>query len=443
MELFNALHLARNRPTPQKEVRIMKPLPATIACIIAVNTAIPVVLADAPSAFGSGFDVQDFYRPFTPDEITPANQQMWPYYKHVSAHWNEFAQHGTAAIGPSRVPANLKVAEDRLDLNTEYEDGQSYIDSMINTQCKGFVVMKNNVILAEHYDNGFNVGDINLLQSAAKSFAGVITHKLIDEGLLDPEATVSKYLEDFEGTSVGSATVQQVLDMLSGLPTLLDFHTPGAPGQLFEVEQGLQKGEPKGHGKMIKATKANVTPGEAWQYSDMNTDTLALLAEEVSGKKYPELLTELFGDFGANHGGSIAKTSDGTYAPSYGISISARDYALFHQWIAQGKAPESYYASVTDPSKTKFGENELSSATFPGVQYGSQSYYISDAKVIYSSGSYGQSGYSDLEAGVAVVFLSDWAVNWEVAKGNENRGRAIAIINHLRLESSPNYLRGH
>lgn len=30
--------------------------------------------AEEPSAFGSGFDVQDFYKPFTLDEITPQKQ---------------------------------------------------------------------------------------------------------------------------------------------------------------------------------------------------------------------------------------------------------------------------------------------------------------------------------------------------------------------------------
>ena len=413
-----------------------------IAITIVSIVTCPAVHAESPSAFGSGFDVQDFYRPFTLEEITPANQQKWPYYKHTSAHWDEYALHGTVKISPSKKPAKLEVAKNRLNLNTEYKEGKSFIDSMVDTQCKGFVVMKDNVILAEYYDNGFNVADANLLQSAAKSFTGIVTHKLIDEGLLDPEAKVSKYLEDFKGTSVGSATVQQVLDMLSGMPTLLDFHTPGAIGQLFEVEQGLQPGKPKGHRNMIKTTKADKKPEEAWQYSDMNTDTLALLSEKVSGKKFSELLTELFDDFGANYAGSIAKTSDGTFSPSYGISISARDYALFHQWIAQGKAPKSYYASVTDPSKTKFGENKLSAETFPGVQYGSQSYYIAANEVIYSSGSYGQQGYSDLRTGVVVVFLSDWAVNWEVDKGNDNRARAIAIINHLRFQSNPNYLSG-
>ena len=54
--------------------------------------------------------------------------------------------------------------------------------------------MKNNKILAEFYDNGFKVDDINMLQSAAKTFAGVITGRLVDQGLLDPKAKVHDYL---------------------------------------------------------------------------------------------------------------------------------------------------------------------------------------------------------------------------------------------------------
>jgi len=397
--------------------------------------------AEEPSAFGSGFDVQDFYKPFTLDEITPQNQQKWPYYKYVSAHWDEFALHGTAEIRPSKNPAELKLAQDRLDLNTEYQDGKSFLDSLVDTQVKGFVVLKDNVILAEFYDNGFNVTDRNLLQSASKTYAAILVHQLVDAGKIELQDKVESILPDFKGTSMGAATVQQVLDHTSGMPQLLDFHTPGALGQLWEIEIGLQNGNPQGHKALIKETKANKNPGEAWQYSDMNTDTLGLLAEKASGKKLPELLSNLYETIGANHEGLIALSSDGTYSPCYGISTSTRDYALFHQWIAQGKAPKSYYASVTDVEKSKFSKtNPLANSTFPGVEYGSQSYYIEKNDVIYSSGSYGQQGYSDLKTGLSIVFLSDWAVNWEVAKGNANRARAIAIINHLRVESSPNYL---
>ena len=170
----------------------------------------------------------------------------------------------------------------------------------------------------------------------------------------------------------------------------------------------------------------------------MNTDTLALVAEKISAKKIPELLSDLYATIGASYVGSIAKSSDGSYSPSYGISTSARDYALFHQWIAQGKAPKSFYTSVMDIKKSKMSKTSpLAKSTFPGVEYGSQSYYIAEDDLIYSSGSYGQQGYSDLKTGIAVIFQSDWAVNWEVDKGNIGRKRATAIINYLRSKSSP------
>jgi CubicO group peptidase (beta-lactamase class C family) len=413
-----------------------------IAALGALFLSSPATHADEPSAFGSGFDVQEFYRGFTLDEITPQNQQKWPYYRYVSAHWDKYAGHEVAAIKASS-PAKLTVAgeDERLDLNTEHEDDRSFIESMNSTQVKGFVVMKDNRILAEFYDNGFNVTDTNLLQSAAKTYAAILVHQLIDAGRISLDANVESILPGFKGSSMGAATVQQVLDHTSGMPQLLDFHTPGALGQLWELEIGLQGGKTKGHNTIITETKANKTPGEAWQYCDMNTDTLSLIAEKVTGRKLPELLSDLFATIGAHHDGSIALTSDGTCSPCYGISTSARDYALFHQWIAQGNAPKSYYASVTDVKKSRFSEtNPIANSTFPGVEYGSQSYYIVENDVIYSSGSYGQQGYSDMKTGVSVVFLSDWAVNWEVAKGNDNRYRAIAIINHLRA-SNPNYLR--
>jgi hypothetical protein len=36
--------------------------------------------APMPSAFSGTFDLQDFYRGFTLEEITPQNMQRWPYY---------------------------------------------------------------------------------------------------------------------------------------------------------------------------------------------------------------------------------------------------------------------------------------------------------------------------------------------------------------------------
>lgn len=387
-----------------------------------------------PSAFGSGFDKNEFYRAFTLEDITPKNQQKWPYYKYVSSHWDGYAQYGTDKVNRSDNPTKLTVAEgkEKFDLTSEFREGKSFIDSFTDTQVKGFVVIKDSKIIAEYYDNGFMVEDTNLLQSASKTFAGVITGKLVDDGKINPNKKIKTYIKEFKGSSIGEATVQQVLDMTSGLPQLLDFHTPGTEGYQYEIEIGLKSGEVKGHKDQIKSSKAIAKPGEKWNYTDKNTDTLALLAERVTGREYSELLSELYNEFGANYDGSIAKTSDDTNAPSYGISITARDYALFHQWIAQGKAPKSYYKSAMDVSKTEFGKNETAKLLGTDVTYGSQTYYMKNQDILYSSGSFGQLGFSDMKTGASVVFLQDWAVNAELDKYYESRERAVKIFEELR-----------
>lgn len=386
----------------------------------------------SPSAVGGDFDLQDFYKPFTPDDIGPERMQRWPYYRYVSMRWPDYVQTSTVPIRPSTDPARL-VHGERFDLNAEFRIGKSYLQSLLDCQVKGFVVMRDNEILAEFYANGFNLGDANLLQSASKTYAGVITHRLIDRGDLDASALVSSVLRGFEGRTIGAATVQQVLDMMSGARTLLDFHTPGTSDQQWEIEIGLQPGECHGHVAAITAAGKACEPGEAWHYTDKNTDTLALLAETVTERPYVELVQDLFDDFGANDHASLVVSPEGTASPCYGISTTTRDYALFHQWIAQRKAPESYYASAIDQAKDHIRTtNPLGAQLMPGTNYGSQTYFMVDANVLHSSGSFGQIGMSDMDSGLAVAMHADWAVNAEPKKFEESRARALAIINALR-----------
>jgi CubicO group peptidase (beta-lactamase class C family) len=388
--------------------------------------------AATPSALGGSFDLQDFYRGFDLDEITPENMQSWPYYKHVSAHWPDYAQTSSRPIPSSSKPAALERGEP-FDLNGEFRIGKSYLQSLIDTQVKGLVVMRDNEILAEFYNNGFNLGGSNLLQSASKTLAGVVTHQLIDAGSLAADAPVHTILPGFTGTTIGEATVQQVLDHTSGARTLLDFHTVGTPDEQWEVEVGLQAGSATGHRQAIRDAGKAAEPGSAWNYSDKNTDTLGLLAEQVTGRRYDELLADLFDAFGANDAGSIALTTDGTTSPCYGISMTIRDYGLFHQWIAQGHAPASYYASAMDVSKDKITTtNELAAGIMLGTTYGSQTYFMPAHNVLHSSGSFGQIAMSDMQNGTVVAVFSDWANNAETKKFEESRARAVAIINSLR-----------
>ena len=380
---------------------------------ITLMTTCALTVAFGPAASSEAkVTINDFYRPFTLSEITPKNMQSWPYYKYVSTHWGEYGLFGTVPVMASRSPAALSVSDAQFNLRQDFRNGRSFVESLHATQTKGFLVMKDNVILGEFYDNGFNVDQTQLLQSSSKTYAGVIASKLIDEGKLDPAATVESHLADFKGSAIGKAKIQNVLDMTAGLLPATDYHVSGGEAFEFEIEQGLKPGDPTGHRRAVIEANTQNVPGEVYTYNDKNTDLLAMLAEGVTGQHFNKLLSELFNDFGANSDGSIALTIDGTASPSYGISSTLRDYGLFHQWIAEGKAPQSFYASVKDLDKDRLGKSEsgttMAAAFGTPVAYGSQGWYLPEHKIIYTAGSYGQYGFSDLETGISVVFMQDW-----------------------------------
>jgi CubicO group peptidase (beta-lactamase class C family) len=379
--------------------------------------------------------INDFYRPFTLSEITPKNMQSWPYYRFVSMHWGEYGLFGTVSVMASKNPAKLSIADTPFDMQQKLSSGRAFVESLTATQTKGFLILKDNVILGEFYDNGFSQEQTQLLQSSSKTYAGIIVSKLIDEGSIDPKTKIENYLSDFRGSRIGKVNVQNVLDMTSGLLPATDYHVPGGEAFMFEIEQGLKPGDPGGHRKAIINTKTQNAPGEIYNYNDKNTDLLAILAEGVTGQPFNKLLSNLFDDFGATSNGSIALTTDGTTSPSYGISSTLRDYGLFHQWIAQGKAPKSFYSSIMNLDTDLLAKSEtgkaLEAALGTPVVYGSQGWYFPEHKIVYTAGSYGQYGFSDLETGISVVFMQDWEDNAVVEKLLETVARAMFVIEQL------------
>ena len=404
--------------------------------IVTIATCALAFGVSMPASAQHKVTLNDFYRPFTLSEITPKNMQQWPYYKYTSTHWDEYGLFGTVPIMASKEPAKLSVAEEQFDLGQDFREGRCFAASLNATQTKGFLVLRDNEILGEFYSNGFNVDQTQLLQSSSKTYAGIIASKLIDEGKLDPNAKVESYLDDFKGSKIGKAKIQHVLDMQSGLLPANDYHVPGGEAYVFETEQGLKPGNPTGHRKAVINTKTQNAPGEVYNYNDKNTDLLAMLAEGVTGKHFNKLLSNLFDDFGANSNGSIALTVDGTASPSYGISCTLRDYGLFHQWIAQGKAPKSFYASAENLDKDLYGESEAGkgAAALLGtrVAYASQAWLMPEHKIIYTLGSYGQIGVSHLPTGITVVFMQDWEDNGVAPKYEESVARALFVIDQLR-----------
>lgn len=399
------------------------------AIVLAISFVSTIGMAPAAdkvdqAKFYSGFDIRD---------IPAESFQSWPYYGHASMHIKDFLRFGVHELPASSTPTPLK-ASLSLDLATDFKDGQSFRDNLIATNTKGFIVMQNNDVLAEHYDNGYKKGMINNLQSASKSYVGVILGKAVDAGLINLDVKAEQYLPELKGSIIGNATIRNIAIMNSGIEALHDYHTPGSNGYEWEKEIGLQNaGKTIGHLKAIKAAKASKYT-DNWDYSDQNTDTLALILAEVNDKPFHVLLGNLHEEIGGNDIIEIAKTSDGTTSPSFGINTSAVDYALFTQYIAQGKAGTAFYKELADTSNDVLNKTDAGSVLSVGgaMTYDMQSYTIADKNIIVSLGSFGQLGFSDMTNGITVINQQDWADNIEVEKLIDTIERSVAIIEQLR-----------
>ncbi|MCA1441923.1 beta-lactamase family protein [Ensifer sp. IC4062] len=115
-----------------------------------------------------------------------------------------------------------------------------------------------------HSSHLFQIGSIS------KSFAALCVHRLADEGKVDLDAPISRYLPDLP-LPTEPILLRQLLS-----------HTSGLPGwtQMFpRVPDGRHW--------------TGFAPGTEWSYSDVAYDLLGVLVAKISGKPYPMALRDL------------------------------------------------------------------------------------------------------------------------------------------------------
>lgn len=122
--------------------------------------------------------------------------------------------------------------------------------------------------------------------------------RLVDQGRLELEAPVSRYLPEFTGGGREAITVRQLLTHVSGLPP------------------GLPRAEPwSGEARALALAVAEPVvdpPGSKFRYSDINFILLGLIVERVSGERLDAFCArELFGPLGMTHTGFRPFTPSG------------------------------------------------------------------------------------------------------------------------------------
>ena len=260
------------------------------------------------------------------------------------------------------------------------------------TRTDGVVFVVDGTLIGEYYANGYSPTVRHQPWSVTKTFVAVVVGIAYHEGLIDSlQDPIDRYLADLKGTAWEGVTIENLLQMESGVHWDEDTPVLAVNTQVQQwVELGLDLFTGGAAGKTRNEFLASLPPayeqGTQFRYNSGNTQVLAWLTEELYGKTFNAVLAEkLWQPMGAD--GDAVMTSDrvGGVVASHGLFARPRDFARFGELLRNGgKTPEgrrvvpkSWVDAMTTMTKVSEG------------QYGYQTW----AHPIAGEGAYSASGF--------------------------------------------------
>lgn len=194
------------------------------------------------------------------------------------------------------------------------------------------VVMRGDDKLLNHHHGGFDDRTQLPIASASKWLVGATIMSLVDDGLLDLEAPISRYVPDLP-PEYGALRLSQLLSYTAGLPSLMKFVEFKQPPSISLTRSA----------QLAAEVPLASRPGTQFDYGGANLQFLGAAAEQVTGKRWQQIFDERIaaptGMANTLWGGAFqAPARDNVPANPMlqgGAWTTANDYAAFLTMIAQ------------------------------------------------------------------------------------------------------------
>jgi CubicO group peptidase (beta-lactamase class C family) len=345
--------------------------------------------------------------------------------------WNRWSfQHvrellPTAEVWRGEGPvAQLAFAATDLDsigfdlVNGERSTVASFLDQ---SYTDGFLVLRGERIVCKRYFNHMTPRTLHLSQSMAKSVTAACAGALVGQGVLDPQALITHYLPELETTGYRDARLHHVLDMTSGVRFSEDYTNPYSDIGKCDVASGWKP--PPGPGAfpetmwdlILTLTERERAHGELFVYRSIETDVLAFCMERASGKRLPQLVSELiWQQMGAEESACFTVDRAGYALADGGLNATLRDYARFGliyrddgTFNGRDIVPADWVRATRKGNHAIFGEPYI--LVTPNGAYRNQ-FWIEDvsSEATMCRGVFGQMIYIDPAHDLVAVKLSSW-----------------------------------
>jgi CubicO group peptidase (beta-lactamase class C family) len=200
---------------------------------------------------------------------------------------------------------------------------QSWVDSGCYTGAS-VIIVKDNAVIYKGYFGNYQPGTVAFIASAGKWLAAATIAAVVDEGKLNWNDKVKKWLPAFTDAK-GDATLAQLLSHTAGYP---DYQPKNRPTDIYQtLEQSVAH---------IVTLPADTLPGTKFKYGGLAMQVAGRMAELATGKDWETLFQQKIAvPLGMQSTHFTPVDSSGGHAPMLGggARSTLQDYASFLSMI--------------------------------------------------------------------------------------------------------------
>lgn len=205
---------------------------------------------------------------------------------------------------------------DTLHIFDGNNESVSLKDYIKNGDINVFLVIRNDSVLYERYQNGYADSTLTTIFSGAKSIISIMIGKALDNGNIKSlNDKIVNYIPELKiNLAYQNITIKNLLDMKSGL----DFQDAlGGITKAFFSDEAKYFYTHDMKAELLKAKLVN-QPGTVWKYKSIDPILLGWVLENATGKSvtqffeeniWKQLGTEYNASFGLDHKSGLANTA--------------------------------------------------------------------------------------------------------------------------------------
>ena len=201
------------------------------------------------------------------------------YFIYNFANINDYKKFPSRELKASSVPFHFTSYDDTTRIKTAVEklylpSVKSFEEQLDKSNTVALVVIKNDSILYQWFDNKYNDQSIYTSFSMAKSYVSTLIGIALEEGKIKSlDEPITNYIHSFKNSGFDKITIQNVLNMRTGIDYVENYYNPFGNVPIAYYGRNLDR--------HLSKIKVKGKPDQKFEYISIATQILGVILEEA------------------------------------------------------------------------------------------------------------------------------------------------------------------